>query len=293
MSLVREKIQTLGVRQTALQILFEKSRAAREKNARQSMSSPGKSKLTCYFWVRDQFLPETECSSSEASVLLQLAGYGNPDGTCIRPGNPNLVAVTKLERSTVKDAIKFWLHHSAGVLIEESKGGGRGHAAVFSIRMFNIEPKRVSSSPVSSQERVAENPLSDNKGVHQPPVSHEKGVERGGERGGERGRGATPTELPNYRKDLSGRNHHQDHCGKPDDDYHQKLLGFKTDVLKRSQDDSQGTIAVALDILIERFEVIGIRVNSAAYFEKALSEFVKSPQDMQLVKERLHHGAPL
>lgn len=108
----------------------------------------GRSKLTCYFWIRDQFLPETECSAAEASVLLALAGYGNPDGTSIRPGNPNLIAMTKVGLSTVKRALNFWKQHESGVLVAVTKGGGSGHATVFRIHMFDVTPKRVHHEPL-------------------------------------------------------------------------------------------------------------------------------------------------
>jgi len=127
------------------------------------------SPLLCFFWVRDQFLPETVCTAAHASVLLALASFANPNGSSIRPGNLRLMAVTKLSESELKRAIRSWKKHPSGVLREQSTGNGQGHASEFCIHMFDVEPKGVPVDPL--------------QGVHTEPL---QGEQRGSERGSRR-----------------------------------------------------------------------------------------------------------
>lgn len=137
--------------------------------------------LTCYFWVRDQFLPATECTAAAASVLLTLAGYASPDGSNVRPGKKNLMRVTKLDRDTVRNAIKFWKSHASGVLVEVVRGMGSGHTSVFQIIM--------------RERGVPSAPSKDGKGVPSAPLE-EKGADSTEKRGGEGADVPAPTVLP-------------------------------------------------------------------------------------------------
>jgi len=128
-------------------------------------------------------------------MLLALAGYANPDGTSIRPGRPNLMRATKFDRDTIREAIKFWLRHESGVLIEREKGDGRGHASVFEMVMPTEENKggdddsKGADEPPHSTQEGADTPHHSGKGG-------DKGADSNPERGGERGGLSAHTELP-------------------------------------------------------------------------------------------------
>jgi hypothetical protein len=246
------------------------------------MSNEKPSKLTAYFWVRDQFLPETECSPADASVLSALAGYGNPDGTSVRPGNPRLMATTKLSKSQIKLSIDRWLRHPSGVLVEVSPGCGRKHAAVFCIRMFAVESKGVNHQPLSNAERgQTETPLNE-KGV-------KKGVSPDAERGQERGQPLTPTEVPSITEsssvtfDSASRSD-----GTSDDEL--KFLKAKTEYLAKAP-GPKDELSEALDLIRDRSRDNGnqpIR-NWPAYFKECLANFLDS--DWKTVRVRIERAA--
>jgi hypothetical protein len=150
-----------------------------ERNQAQEKSSP----LTCYFWIRDDFLRTVECTSAQANILIALAGFSNPDGSNIRPGRPNLIRITKYDRDTIRQAINFWLSHPSRVLLRTFKGNGKTHASVYRILM----------------------PETDSKGADQTPLPHNErgGVDApSGLKGAEKGRTVRPYRLPKYRTPI-------------------------------------------------------------------------------------------
>lgn len=86
-----------------------------------------KGRLTAVFtvrrWLRTQSL-NIPCTAPQAAVLLTLATFGNPDGSSIRPGVDDLVAITRLDRTTVMDALYVWRHPLVGA-ITRTRGGNR------------------------------------------------------------------------------------------------------------------------------------------------------------------------
>jgi hypothetical protein len=246
------------------------------------MSNEKPSKLTAYFWVRDQFLPETECSPADASVLSALAGYGNPDGTSIRPGNPRLMATTKLSKSQIKLSIDRWLRHPSGVLVEVSPGCGRKHAAVFRIRMFAVESKGVHGEPLYNEEKgQTETPL-DEKGGR-------KGVSSDVERGQEWGQPLPPTEVPSITESSSVASASTSSSyGTSDDDL--KFSKAKTDFLAKAP-GPKDELAEALDLIRDRARDNGNKPirNWPAYFKESLANFLDS--DWKAVRDRLARAA--
>src|SRR6267378_2037204 len=81
----------------------------------------GKSKLTALFTVR-RWLRELPCTAAQASTLLVLASFAQPDGTGIHPGVDDLAEITKLNRRTVINALRVW---RAVDTITRTKAGNR------------------------------------------------------------------------------------------------------------------------------------------------------------------------
>jgi hypothetical protein len=154
--------------------------------------------FTCFFWTRDQFLPATDCTPAQAMVLSAFASYANPDGSSIRPGNTLLRRFTKLDRDTVRLAVKFWKEHPTRVLQEVEPSHGRGHATTYRINMFEV--KGADDKPLSDDKGAYETPHSNKKGGYGQPLSDDKGADKGAdptrERGGQRGVPHAPTEVP-------------------------------------------------------------------------------------------------
>lgn len=255
------------------------------QNQTQEKSSP----LTCYFWVRDEFLPAAQCTPAQAGTLLALAGYADPDGSNSRPGRPNLMRATKYDRDTIREAIKFWLGHKSGVLVEVSRGNGKTHASVFSIIMM----------PDVGQSKGAD---AKTKGAGHPPLTGEQNKERGGpdapldekeaakgrERGGE-GAEHPPipsTVVPNSKSSSPAGTSSTD--GTSDDD-----LRFEKarDAFLAKTVGPKDELAAALDLFRERSRHNGnepVR-NWKAYFETCFANFLDS--DWKTVRDRLARAA--
>jgi hypothetical protein len=88
-----------------------------EKNRSQATGK----KFTALFTVR-RWLRVTPCSTAQAVTLFVLASFARPDGSGIHPGIDDLVELTKLDRSTVIEALKCWREAST---ITRTKAGNR------------------------------------------------------------------------------------------------------------------------------------------------------------------------
>ncbi|SRR6266851_1600995 len=86
----------------------------------------GKSKLTALFTVR-RWLREIPCTAAQASTLLVLASFAQPDGTGIHPGIEDMVKLTKLDRSTVIEALGRW--RTVGTITRTKAGNRRARQA--------------------------------------------------------------------------------------------------------------------------------------------------------------------
>ena len=245
------------------------------------MKSPRQSPRRCFFWMRDEFLPATDCTPAQASVLLQLAGYANPDGTSIRPGNANLVLVTKYSKSEVKRAIKFWLNHPSGVLVEVSRGLGRGNATVFRIELAadaeqEETAKRVHVEPLSGETIVPKKVQGD------PFFDYERVPKRVPER--------VPGEPPpSYRSTDLHRGHSKRHptARKPDDDTVRERAEA---LLMQGQDESQRPyIQRGIDLIYVRARNNGNRPRSPNYYVKAYENLKNSLKDWEVVVWDVEH----
>jgi hypothetical protein len=96
------------------------------------MSTGGKSKLTCLFWVRDVLLALHDCSPVWKSILLYLASFADPDGRSIYHSDRSIAKGLGFDRNTVRRALIYW--QTARALVMDKPGKpGRGHGPEWSI----------------------------------------------------------------------------------------------------------------------------------------------------------------
>ena len=247
-------------------------------NQAQEKSSP----LTAYFWIRDEFLPQTECTSAQANILLALAGYADPDGSNVRPGRLNLTRATKYDRDTVREAINFWLRHSSAVLVRISQGNGKTHASVYRILLPDTVPKGADADFKGADQT----PLSNAKGAEQTPLQTPKGRERGG-------KGADSPPIPSTEHLNSKSSSHttassSDGSASGDDEL--RFQKAKANFLAKTP-GHKGELAEALELIRDRSTTNGNQPvrNWQAYFKECLANFLDP--DWTIVRGRIERAA--
>jgi len=71
----------------------------------------------------------------------------------------------------------------------------------------------------------------------------------------------------------------------------EKLLRFKGETLSRCQDDSRGTLSIALDLILERCLHLEIVPATSRYLDRSLTNFFDSAVDVEALKRQLVRGA--
>jgi len=134
--------------------------------------STSKSKLTALFTVR-RWLREFPCTSAESYVLFALAAYAQPDGTDVHPGVGDLERITKFDRSTIIDALKFWRALAA---ITRVKCGCRQRREADEYRInLDWQPSKVVQDDLSKSRRQRlMNPHKSDANFHKSDTTRQK-----------------------------------------------------------------------------------------------------------------------
>ena len=233
-----------------------------EQTVAQPGSKKNAGKLTALFAVR-RWLRETPCSAAQAQVLFALASFAQPDGTNVHPGIDVLSEITKLDRSTIIDALKVWRSEAVGAIARTKCGDRRsGKADEYQINL-DWQPSKVGQDDFCKSR--SERPM----GVHKSDTKRHKS-----DRTGQKSSRTTPSEKtlalkekPNIETSSSE--------AKPDDD-DDDVLKEKMERLRRQH---PSFVEACERIVLDRASAMGKRVASTdRYFAGALPSLMQEPR---------------